>query len=150
MKTINNIIIIALSIFAWSCDDIVEEDITNDMILTISPTEGAIIEGNTVQFSWQELDGSDNYRVQVINNNQAIVVDSLSSTSNFSVALNPGTYQWRVKGENFAYSTQYTFPINFSVEASDNLTTQNLYLRKFPTCWLLQIERSLYRFRWSN
>jgi len=128
MKKAIKIIVVLLSVFNFSCDDILEEDISDDNLQIISPTEGAVIEGNIVQFSWQELDGADDYRIQISNSNQALVVDSLSTSSNFNVALNPGHYQWRVKGENFAYSTQYTFPVNFSVEASDNLTTQNIIL----------------------
>ncbi|WP_040254161.1 hypothetical protein [Psychroserpens mesophilus] len=127
-KTLSYVFIIQLLIIAFSCDDIVEEDIENDTIQTIYPTEGMLIQGNTVQFAWQELDGADEYKVQVIDANQLLVVDSLVTVTNINFILNPGSYQWRVKGENFAYSTQYTFPINFSVEASDNLTNQNVML----------------------
>jgi hypothetical protein len=128
MKKANRIFIALLALVIYSCDDIIEEDISNDSIQTISPIEGAIIEGNTVQFSWQQLDGADDYRIQIINNNQALILDSLATSSMFNYSLNPGNYQWRVKGENFAYTTQYTFPINFSVEASDNLINQNIIL----------------------
>ena len=128
MKKRINILLAILTLFIFSCDDIIEEDIENDTIQTLFPTEGLLIEGNTVQFAWQALDGADDYRVQVINSNQLLVIDSLVTVTNISFVLNPGSYQWRVKGENFAYTTQYTFPVNFSVEASDDLTNQNVML----------------------
>ena len=111
----------------WSCDDIIEEDITNDNVIIISPTSNQTITGNSVQFSWQTLDGADNYRIQ-INNNQASLLDTLVSGTTFNFGLNSGDYSWRIKGENFAYKTDYTFPINFSVQASDDLTTQMVIL----------------------
>ncbi|MCK8482227.1 hypothetical protein [Psychroserpens algicola] len=128
MKKINSILLATLSLLIVSCDDIIEEDLTNDNIQTISPNEGAVIEGNTVQFVWQALDGADDYRLQILNTNQSLVVDTLVTTTNFNAVLNPGDYQWRVKGENFAYTTQYTFPINFTMTASDDLTNQNVQL----------------------
>nr|WP_321234623.1 hypothetical protein [uncultured Psychroserpens sp.] len=128
MKKIPNILFALITLFIVSCDDIVEEDIENDIVQTIFPTEDTVINGNTVQFAWQELDGADDYRVQIINDNQLLVVDSLVTVTAIDFVLNPGNYQWRVKGENFAYSTQYTFPINFSVEISEDLTNQNVIL----------------------
>ncbi|WP_298892442.1 hypothetical protein [uncultured Psychroserpens sp.] len=128
MKKINSILLAAITIMSFSCDDIIEEDIANDTIQTVAPNEGATIDGNTVQFVWQALDGADDYRLQVINSNQALVVDSLTTATSLDIVLNPGSYQWRVKGENFAYTTQYTFPINFDVEASNDLTNQNVQL----------------------
>lgn len=129
MKKTNSVIMFLLAVMVLSCDDIIEEDISNDNISTITPTEGTVISGNTVQFSWQQLDGADDYRIQIMNTeNQNIVLDSLTSNTTFNYIMNPGEYQWRIKGVNFAYSTPYTFPINFSVEASDNLSNQNVML----------------------
>lgn len=129
MKKPINYLILLLCLGLFACDDILEEDITDDIIQLISPTNGQAIEGNTVNFSWQVLDGADDYRIQILNANQSYVLDSLVSTNSFVFNLNPGAYQWRVKGENFAYETQFTFPVNFSVEASDDLTNQTVILQ---------------------
>ncbi|HEX9600806.1 MAG TPA: hypothetical protein VF985_04900 [Mariniflexile sp.] len=128
MKTLNRSLLFILILSSFSCDDILEEDITNDAIQIVAPIEGTVIEGNTVQFSWKELDGADDYRIQIIKSNQVFEVDSLVATNTFKYILNSGTYQWRVKGVNFAYNTAYTFPVNFSVEASDDLSIQNVVL----------------------
>ncbi|WP_346882335.1 hypothetical protein [uncultured Algibacter sp.] len=128
MKTLNRILTLLLLILSCSCDDILEEDITDDTIQTTFPTEGIIVEGNITQFTWQNLDGADNYRVQVLNENQIVEVDSLVTVNTASLTLEPGTYQWRVRGENFAYNTSYSFPVNFSTQASTNLDDQEVSL----------------------
>ncbi|MEO1032272.1 MAG: hypothetical protein AAFX55_12745 [Bacteroidota bacterium] len=128
MKKTIKLVCLLLIIVTYTCDDILEEDISGDSIQTITPMDGAVIVGNNVQFIWQDLDGADDYRVQVLGQNQVIVVDSLVSENQLEYTLNEGSYQWRVKGENFAYETEYTFPINFSVEISDDLTNQNVIL----------------------
>ena len=127
-----NIVKIFVFIAMFSCDDILEDDITNDTILTLTPSQGSLISGNSVQFSWEHLNGADSYRIQIQKDNQAIEMDSVVSNTYFNCVLDPGDYQWRVKGQNFAYSTSYTFPINFSMEASSDLTDQSVVLQS-PT-----------------
>lgn len=111
-----------------SCEDILEEDITNDIINPISPTEGTIVESNIVNFQWNALKGADNYRVQLFNNNQLIILDSLVSQTNLSYPISSGAFKWRVRGENFGYASIYTLPISFSVIQSSNLATQQVIL----------------------
>ena len=129
MKNLNNsFLLVLLLIVLFSCDDILEENITNDVVQITAPTEGVTIDGNTVQFSWQHLDGADDYRIQIIKSNQVYEIDSLITKNVFTYVLNPGAYQWRIRGENFAYITGYTFPVNFTVETSDDLSNQNVAL----------------------
>lgn len=128
MKTINKILLFALAIATVSCEDIIEEDITNDTIQITSPLNGAEIESNVVNFQWNELDGADKYRVQVYNEDSAMVLDSLVNHYNFTYPILPGSYQWRVRGENSAYQTAYTFPVSFTVIESTDLTTQQVVL----------------------
>lgn len=117
-----------MSFSIWSCDDVLEEDITDDNMTIITPLEGTVINTNITSFQWNALDGADEYRVQVSNDVNAIVVDSLVTTTSLNYSLTPGSYSWRVKGKNFAYETPYTFPVSFTVEASDDLTGQTVVL----------------------
>ncbi|MGJ8734795.1 MAG: hypothetical protein ACSHW4_16685, partial [Cellulophaga sp.] len=112
------------------------------------PTEGVTIEGNTVQFTWESLDGADDYEIQIINSNQVYEVDSLVTTNTFEYVLNSDAYQWRVRAENFAYSTAYTFPVNFSVETSDDLSNQTTVLST-PTIDFYTNDTSLV-FTWEK
>lgn len=128
MKTINKIILFALAILAVSCEDVFEEDITNDTTQIISPQNGQQIESNVVKFQWNEIKEADKYRVQVYDVNQAMVLDSLISSTNIVYPLAEGNYSWRVRGENFAYQSSYSLPASFSTLISDNLTNQQVVL----------------------
>lgn len=111
-----------------SCDDILEEDISNDIVQTTYPFEGAVIESNVVTFQWNELDGADDYRVQIYDLDQIKVYDTLVSTVNVSLPMDEGEYQWRVRGENSAYESTYSFPVYFEVNESFDLTNQQVIL----------------------
>jgi hypothetical protein len=121
---------ILCSFLLISCDDILEENLTDELVTPVTPTEGSTIINNVVNFSWEPLDGADDYRLQLVNpsNGSVVVLDSLVTSTSFQYPLDPGSYQWRVRGENFAYQTAYSFPINFSVEASSDLTNQSIIL----------------------
>lgn len=127
MKTINKIIFIALAILTYSCDDILEEDISDDTVQIISPTEDAIIESNVVDFKWASLEGADKYRIQIYED-QILLLDSLTSKTNITLPLETGSYSWSVRGENYAYESLYSSPSNFSTNIPDDLTDQQVVL----------------------
>jgi len=128
MKTINKLLFAVLVLLTYSCDDIIEEDITSDNIKTVSPTNNQEIESNVVNFQWEELKGAKDYRLQVFSTTQNIMLDTLVSKTNFLYSLTPGNYQWRVRGENFAYETAYTFPLSFTLIETEDLTNQQIQL----------------------
>lgn len=141
--------IICLILFL-SCDDILEENLTDDLVTPIAPTEGSIITNNLVNFSWNPLEGADDYRLQLANvsQNNVILLDSLINGTSFQYPLEPGTYQWRIRGENFAYETAYSFPVFFTVEASSDLANQTLILNT-PTDNLYTNNSNLL-FTWND
>lgn len=148
MKKINSAIaIFVLLVLVYACDDIVEEDITDNIVQIIAPTEGSVIEGNTANFSWINVNGADQYRIQIASSVQTTILDSLVTGTTFNYTINPGTYSWRVKGVNFAYETAYTFPHNFTVESSENLTNQNLTLLTPEDA--IYTNNSTFTFTWS-
>jgi hypothetical protein len=130
MKKYSRVLVGFFVFLGLSCDDVFEEDISDDYMQIIAPLEGHVVEGNTVDFYWRELDGVDDYRIQVYNESQQILLDSLvpSSRLNLRYILDSGSYQWRIRGENFAYETPYTFPVNFEVVPSEDLSNQTVQL----------------------
>ncbi|WP_431244364.1 hypothetical protein ACQ9BO_08635 [Flavobacterium sp. P21] len=128
MKTLNKIILIGLSLFMFSCEDILEEDITDDIVQIISPTKDAVVESNVVNFKWNSLKGADKYRVQIFESNETLVLDSLTTKTNLTLPLEAGSYIWRVRAENYAYQSTYSFPSNFSTKIPDDLTNQQVIL----------------------
>lgn len=128
IKRIQKVLLFAIAVVNFSCEDILEEDITNDIVQTRYPTEGVIVESNVAIFQWEPLKGADDYRVQVYTSNQFKVFDTLVNTNTVTLPLLQGTYKWRVRGENAAYESTYSFPISFRVEESDDLTNQQVVL----------------------
>lgn len=127
MKKNSLLIISVLSLLFYSCDDILEKDITDMQVTIISPNEGSIIEGNTVQFLWNPIAGVKDYNVQIYKD-QLLLMDTLVNNARFVNFLASDSYQWRIKGQNEAYQTQYNFPVNFQVESSSDLTNQVVQL----------------------
>lgn len=127
MKTVNKIIFLALAILTSSCDDILEEDISDDTVQIISPAAGTVIESNVVNFKWTSLEGADKYRIQIYED-EALLLDSLTSKTNITLPLEAGGYTWSVRGENYAYESVYSSPSAFSTTIPTNLTNQQVVL----------------------
>ncbi len=129
MKRVINIPVILSSLFLCiACDDVLEDDITDDVVTIVSPKDQVDLEGNAVQFVWDALEGAEEYRIQVIEEEtQRRVLDSLVPGDSFTYGLNPGAYTWRIRGENFAYVTGYTFPSSFMLSSSDDLSNQIVF-----------------------
>ena len=100
----------------FSCEEIINEiNIENDELILVSPADAAILPAGTVFFDWQSLEGASNYRIQVASpdfqNPEQIVYDAIvqdSSGTRAQTSLEAGIYEWRVRGENGAYKSQYS------------------------------------------
>jgi len=146
-KTNNILALLIIAITIYSCDDILEDNISDDIISIISPQENDVIQGNTVQFLWNTIEGADNYTVQVYRSS-TLVIDSTVTTSPLNLILNSDIYEWRIKGENSAYQTQFSFPISFEVETSLDLTNQTVLLNN-PSDNLYTNDTS-FIFTWAD
>jgi len=130
MKKLNVFLILLLAVLCIACDDVFEEDISDDEVFPFFPLEGDVVSGNSVNFQWDFLEDVDSYRIQVLSadGNTGIVLDSLVTTTSLRVNIPSGEYSWSASGENFAFSTPFFDPINFSVEFSDDLSNQSVQL----------------------
>ncbi len=128
MKTINKLFFSILAIVAFSCDDILEEDITDDVVQIVSPANNAEIESNVVNFRWNNIDGADKYRIQVYGSNQSMMLDTLVNPSSFTYPIRGGSYQWRIRAENSAYQSAYSLSSNFTIIETDDLSNQQMIL----------------------
>jgi hypothetical protein len=128
MNTLNKILLICFSILTLSCEDILEKDISKDIVQIISPTKDVAIESNVVNFKWISLKGANKYRIQIYESNQVLILDSLTTKSSLTLPLNTGNYIWKVRAENYAYQSTYSFPSAFSTTISDDLTNQQVIL----------------------
>lgn len=102
MRKILILSIISFTIIA--CAKWVNVDLSNSSIVLISPIDNHSDSLQSKTFSWEELEGSKEYRIQIatpsFDSIVTIVVDSTVDVPTLSISLTPGSYQWRVRGEN--------------------------------------------------
>lgn len=112
------------------CDDILENDISDDALELIFPLTGDQIVANEVNFQWNSLEDADSYRVQVFGDdlNDGILIDSLVTTLQLKIDLAPGGYTWTARAENFAYTTEFVPAQSFDVLFTDDLSGQTVNL----------------------
>lgn len=126
------LLIVGLIILTNSCKDFVEEDLSKEMVQMIIPTDNDTIQSNLVHFKWNELDGADNYRIQIVSpsfsNIDTYVLDSLVAGTNYYYSLNPGNYEFMMRAENSAYESIFTGPFAFVVDSVSDLSNQTVPL----------------------
>ena len=98
-------------LFAVSCEDIFEKDITNKELLLIAPGDSLKTSFSTQTFWWEELDGALTYTLQVVSPSFAsiekVLVDTTLKKNKFTLNLYPGKFEWRVRAENGSFKSPY-------------------------------------------
>lgn len=112
--------LILLVFLLVSCEEIIEvEDISNRNVTILAPTDTAILTITNINFSWNEVEDAEQYRLQIATPSfemaNQIVLDTTIVSTNFNKTLELGSYQWRVRGENSDYQTEYSTQ-SFTVE----------------------------------
>lgn len=113
--------LIVLCAFLWlciGCEAILEEDISNQQVVILAPTENAQLTAGDIVFSWQTLDNATSYTIQIatpdFTNATQILLNTNTVDNSATANLTAGSYQWRVNASNSEYATEYT-TINFTV-----------------------------------
>ena len=120
--TKGSVFAVALSMLSlpMACDDIFEENISDDLVLLVAPSDGVEVDSGSVTFLWELLDGATDYELQVFSPDfQApanVHADTIVSENSFTTALGVGDYAWGVRALNSAYSTEFSVN-NFVVVA---------------------------------
>ncbi|WP_257667129.1 hypothetical protein [Parapedobacter tibetensis] len=95
-----------------ACSDFFEESITDSTPVLLSPGENAQTNVYLIHFMWEPLDHALRYRLQLASPSFDSVklfhADSTMEKTVFSISLQPGEYQWRVKALNGSSETSYT------------------------------------------
>tara|TARA_R110000751_G_C13711975_1_gene474512 strand:- start:255 stop:614 length:360 start_codon:yes stop_codon:yes gene_type:complete len=107
------VLLLCLLLQFFNCEEIIEvDDISEEIIVILAPSDNTTIEASSINFSWQELEFGETYHLQIATPNfdapQQIVEDTLITSNNFSITLPANNYQWQVKAMNSAYETQFT------------------------------------------
>ena len=145
---------LALFVFFISCDDLIEvEDISQQTVAVLAPTNNSVLSSASVTFSWATFPDADHYRLQLATPSffaaTQISIDSLTASNSYTKTLLPGAYQWRVRGENSGYVTAFSSQ-SFTVEASDpvDISTETLQLLA-PADGLVFATTDAVNFSWN-
>jgi hypothetical protein len=125
----NIIPIIILSIVVLSCKNWVNVDISDEEVTLISPLQNHVDSLQDKTFSWEELEDVDHYQLQIVSPSfdsiVELVLDSPVAITFFSTSLTPGTYQWRVRGQNEDFNTKWAVR-NLEVSNTASLNGQEI------------------------
>jgi len=110
-KTILYLLLASFLLTLSSCEEFLEEDISDREVTLLSPGNAAEIPTYTITFMWEQMEDALAYRLQVANPDFERVnlfqADTLVETNQFTLSLAPGTYAWRVKGVNGSSEGKY-------------------------------------------
>lgn len=115
-----------------SCNSVFEKDISEETLTLILPTDGQSYSTNQIHFKWTEMKGASDYRIEIVKPTfvgiQEFVLDTLVSGTEFYYILNPGDYQFQIRGENSGYESIYTGPYSIHLDSVTDLSNQLVQL----------------------
>lgn len=128
------IILIALmgSFGLLACEDILEvSDISEQTVNLLAPSNGTVLEDNTINLNWEGVEEATGYNVQVaspsFDNAAQILLDSIIEIDTMGYlptrlqqSLFNGSYEWRVKAFNSGFETLYSSN-SFQVNGDEDL-----------------------------
>lgn len=97
----------------FSCDDILEEDISNKEVNIIGPCQNCTLNTEGVILWWEEVKGASGYQIQVVSPSfefaEFLIADTVVGRTDLSLQLIHGNFEWRVKAQNGEYQTSYKY-----------------------------------------
>ncbi|MBN8696058.1 MAG: hypothetical protein J0L87_05975 [Bacteroidetes bacterium] len=125
------LVIVILWSFVSSCDDFLERELSGQSVVVLAPLDNTVSSNYTQSFWWEELKGASKYKLQIVKSSfvsiQELIVDTVIVETQFSYTLQPGSYQWRLRGENSVSVSDY-ITYNLTIDSSLNLGNQTLLL----------------------
>lgn len=135
-----------------SCEVIFEKKINKDSLNLIIPMNNDTSSTNNVHFKWEEVKGASHYNLQIVKPSflsiDEFVLDSNLIGDEFYFALDPGKYQFQIRGENSSYQTPWVGPYNLVVDSVSDLSGQVVPLIS-PTD-LLYSNDANFTFSWQQ
>jgi len=116
----NSILLLAMLLVIYSCEEALERDISNKKIILLAPANNVITNSTQHSFFWETIEGAPQYQLQVVSPRLdsivRLVADTVVSRNSLIIDLAPGNYQWRVRGKNSAYSSAYSDVWNLTIQ----------------------------------
>jgi len=125
-------IVMLAMILLVSCNDIFEEDLSDDIVTLTLPANGTITTTQATSFLWSEVAGATSYNIEVVTPSffglTSYISDTTITSNTITLTMYPGTYQWRVRAENFGSSTSYSSMFDLEIDTTSDLSVQTVTL----------------------
>ena len=126
------LLLVTISVTITNCTkDIVAANITKQTVNILAPGDGIHTPYNAVTFWWDEIQDADKYELQIVSpffsNVVKVITDTNVTINKFTMTLNPGTYQWRVRAINNSGNTNFSTR-SFVIDSTTNLATVTVAL----------------------
>jgi hypothetical protein len=148
-RTSKTTYIFILLLIISGCQTFFEKDISDEKVKLLSPTPGMQTDIVSQTFWWSEIEGATNYRLQIVtpafDSSEVLLLDTLISKDKFSKVLFPSVFEWRVRAENNAFMTDWSYG-ELYILSTDDLAKQTVNLN-FPGPIM---NSNKIRFGWDN
>jgi hypothetical protein len=132
MKSLSRALVIfaGVSMMCLGCSDLVEKDISGNVVNVLSPADNFVSTDFDVVFWWDKVSNAQKYHLQIVQPSfddiQTVIYDTLVSETKITLLLAPGSYAWRLRAENSNSSTGYVLR-TLKVDSNSNLNGQAFY-----------------------
>ena len=126
-KLIYSMLILATSVFVYSCEDFIVTKLDKKLLTILAPANNTSSPSFNQLFKWEELKGADKYQLQIVQPAfsavQQFLLDTTTTATQFRFTFSsPGTYQWRIRAKNNTSQTEYqTF--NLTIDSTLSLSS---------------------------
>jgi hypothetical protein len=127
-------VLLAISHFFYSCEDIIETDLTKKWVYVVAPQDFSISTLVTPTLKWKEVKGADSYNLQISMMTdttylklQEFIVDTNVRSTQYTCTLKPGCYKWEIYAKNSGSQTGLS-RFHFQIDSSSNLSKQKVVL----------------------
>ena len=114
---------------AISCARWFDKDVTLEKTVLLSPPNGFSDSLLSKTFWWEEIEGVDEYQLQVVSptfdSTIVLSLDTIVADVIYTTTLSPGNYEWRVRPVNDSYKGIWV-KRTFTIEDTDNLSGQSI------------------------
>jgi len=128
----NKILLITILLASLiACDKYIEDDISNEQLVLISPANDITTHETTISFWWEEIDEATKYSLQVVtpsfDSAIRLLVDTTMLVTQYEYEFSPATYECRVRAENSGSETEYVYR-TFTIDSSMFLNNKKVQL----------------------
>ena len=115
------------SILLWSflftsCEEVIQEELDDQRVQIVSPTDELVTTILAHHFLWEKVDHAEGYVFQLaapsFQEIQQLIVNEERTELSYDYTLSPGKYEWRVKAFNNISETPFT---TFSITIDSTL-----------------------------